>query len=223
MKRKVFWALIAFGLCAGSEPLRVEITAKVVPIRGTVSDRRATAVELSVNGERRVVNAKDGRFEAQLPLRPGVNQIEAFCAGPSGSARDGLSIYSSAPAADLEIVLVWDSGEADLDLHVTEPNGEECYAGNRRTSSGGVLQVDDTDGFGPEVYLLPVAPLGEYRIAVAYYEASRARRAAQTEARVEVRVRGGTPYERRMTFPVTLTNEGQTLEVGSVLMGRARE
>jgi uncharacterized protein YfaP (DUF2135 family) len=103
---------------------------------------------------------------------------------------------------------------------VTEPSGEECYHGNRQTASGGSLEVDDTDGFGPEIYLLPRAPLGEYRIAVAYYDAGRA---PQTEARVEVIVREGTPHERRYVFPVTFTHEDEMLEVGTFFVDRPVE
>jgi len=62
--------------------------------------------------------------------------------------------------------------------------------------------------------------VGEYRIAVAYFDAGTA---AQTEARVDVVVREGTPDEQRMTFPVTLTRQDETLEVATVRVGPAFE
>jgi len=105
-------------------------------------------------------------------------------------------------------------------LHLVEPGGEECYHGHRATAAGGVLEVDDTDGYRPEVYLLPRAPVGTYRFAVAYYDAGRA---GQTEANVEVVLREGTPAERRYQFPITLTHEGETLEVGSFLVEQPME
>jgi len=77
----------------------------------------------------------------------------------------------------------------------------------------------DRIGYGPEVYLLPRA-LGTSRFTVAYYEAGRA---PQTEANVEVVLREGTPAERRYQFPVTLTHEGETLEVGSLVVEQPLE
>ena len=46
----------------------------------------------------------------------------------------------------MQITLTWDSS-ADLDLHVTEPDGTEIYYGNRGpTASGGTLDGDDNVG-----------------------------------------------------------------------------
>lgn len=45
----------------------------------------------------------------------------------------------------VKVTLAWES-VVDLDLHVTDPNGEEIYYSHRTSASGGVLDVDDTDG-----------------------------------------------------------------------------
>ena len=42
---------------------------------------------------------------------------------------------------DLQVSLSWDSN-ADLDLHVVEPSGEEIYWNHRRSGTGGVLDLD---------------------------------------------------------------------------------
>jgi uncharacterized protein YfaP (DUF2135 family) len=140
--------------------------------------------------------------------------------GATGTAGDQVTFYAAVPPMDLQVLLTWDTDGTDLDLHVIEPSGDECYYGNRQTAAGGVLEVDDRDGYGPEVYLLPRAPIGEYRIAVAYHDAGRA---AQAEAVVEVILREGLASERRYRFPVTLTHQGETLEVGSFLVDRPIE
>ena len=55
---------------------------------------------------------------------------------------------------DPQFTLIWDS-EADIDLHVLEPGGAHIYWSNRQGAKGGELDVDDTNGFGPEnVYWL---------------------------------------------------------------------
>ena len=79
---------------------------------------------------------------------------------------DGLT---GTPDCDLRVVMAWDADETDVDLHVTEPSGEEAYYGHRRTRSGGDVSKDITDGYGPEEYLLRKAPAGAYRIRAHYF------------------------------------------------------
>lgn len=228
MKRSLGALLVVLLLAAAGDGPRVRIrtprggwtSQRVTTISGTVSDRKVTAVQLTLNGVPRTVNARSGRFEARLPAKPGSNRVEAVVPGSPAASGDHVQFWANTPPIDLQVLLTWDTDGTDLDLHVVEPSGEECYYGHRRTAAGGVLEVDDVDGYGPEVYLLPRAPLGEYRFTVAYYDAGRA---AQTEAVVEVILREGTPYERRYQLPVTLTQEGETVEVGSFLVDRPLE
>lgn len=68
---------------------------------------------------------------------------------------------------DVQITLTWDN-IADLDLHVIDPNGEEIYWNDQYSSSNGVLDVDDIDGYGPENIYWPEyeAPSGDYEVYV---------------------------------------------------------
>lgn len=224
--RAALAALLA--LAAGADPPRVKLerprggwtSQRVVAIAGTVSDRSVRRVQLTLNGRNHIANARAGRFEGRLSVEPGVNALEVSAANAAGTGRDRATFFAHPPRTDLKIALTWDTPGTDLDLHVTEPGGEECYHGNRRTSAGGLLEVDDTDGWGPELYALPVAALGEYRLSVAYYDAGRA---AKTEAQIEVVVREGSPHEERHLFQVTLTHEGELVEVGSFVVDRPIE
>lgn len=193
---------------------------RVVTIAGTVSDRALRQVRLTLNGRSHTLNARAGRFEGRLPVDPGVNALEASATNAAGTGRDRSTFFANPPRTDVKIALTWDTPGTDLDLHVTEPGGEECYYGHRQTEAGGALEVDDTDGWGPELYALPVAALGEYRLAVAYFDAARA---SKTEAQVEVVVRQRTPHERRYSFPITLTHQGELVEVGSFVVDRPIE
>ncbi|CAF3964616.1 unnamed protein product [Rotaria sp. Silwood2] len=67
---------------------------------------------------------------------------------------------------DLRIVLVWDT---DLDLHVIEPTGEECYYSHKNTANGGMISRDFTRGYGPEEYLIRKATKGTYTVRVKYF------------------------------------------------------
>ena len=71
---------------------------------------------------------------------------------------------------DVQITLRW-TNTADLDLHVLDPNGEEIYWDNDYSSSGGRLDVDDINGYGPENIYWPKneAPNGNYEVHVHHY------------------------------------------------------
>jgi hypothetical protein len=76
---------------------------------------------------------------------------------------------------EVRITLTWDNA-TDVDLHVTDPFGEEIFTGlvfggNPSSASGGQLDVDDTDGFGPENIFWPEngAPTGQYKVEVVYF------------------------------------------------------
>ena len=65
-------------------------------------------------------------------------------------------------AADLMVVVSWNTDSTDVDLHVIEPNGEECYYSHRDTAIGGHITQDVTQGYGPEMYVLKKAQKGTY-------------------------------------------------------------
>ncbi len=56
-------------------------------------------------------------------------------------------------------MITWNTDTTDVDLHVIEPSGEECFYRHRNTRrSGGRLTQDVTQGYGPEMYVLPARP-----------------------------------------------------------------
>lgn len=71
---------------------------------------------------------------------------------------------------DVHVTLTWDNA-TDVDLHVIEPNGEEIYFNHPYSASGGELDVDDIDGYGPEniFWEWGTAPHGQYTVAVRYW------------------------------------------------------
>lgn len=102
-----------------------------------------------------------------------------FPSGPGGGSTEviqGVTIK----VGDPQFTLVWDS-KADLDLHVVEPDDTHLWWRNRRSNSGGLLDVDDSDGFGPENVFWNEGigldgrrtpnhgPPGEYKWYVRYY------------------------------------------------------
>jgi len=71
---------------------------------------------------------------------------------------------------DVQVTLTWNN-EADLDLHIFDPDNNEIYWMNPSSPSGGVLDYDDIDGFGPENIYWPngEAPSGIYTVLVHHY------------------------------------------------------
>ncbi len=72
----------------------------------------------------------------------------------------------------IQISLSWDT-PTDQDLWVTDPTGTKIYYRNKYSSSGGQLDRDDLDGYGPEnIFWLSNAPDGQYNVKVNDYEYS---------------------------------------------------
>lgn len=74
---------------------------------------------------------------------------------------------------DIQITLTWDN-TSDLDLYVTDPLGETICYYNPTSASGGWLDFDDTNGYGPENVFWEnnSAPQGDYFVELDYYSGS---------------------------------------------------
>ncbi len=72
---------------------------------------------------------------------------------------------------DVQVTLSWDSS-ADIDLYVQDPMGEWIWYKHKNAQSGGWLDVDDRDGFGPEniFWQKNESPSGNYQVYVQHYE-----------------------------------------------------
>jgi hypothetical protein len=77
---------------------------------------------------------------------------------------------------DVQVTLRWDT-PVDLDLHVTDPAGEEIWYDNKLSTSGGNLDVDANGGCNTMI-ASPVenvfwpyggAPSGQYQVSVVYF------------------------------------------------------
>ena len=98
--------------------------------------------------------------------------------------------------ADLVVTITWNTDGTDIDLHVKEPTGEECYYEHTKTKIGGRITEDVTQGYGPEMYTLARAVPGKYRIRVKYYSAAATRAGTRTKVYAIVYQRWGTPNEK---------------------------
>ncbi|MDR2914281.1 MAG: hypothetical protein LBV74_05560, partial [Tannerella sp.] len=84
-----------------------------------------------------------------------------------------LSKIDSRLIADLpvqvRVVINWNKNDTDIDLWVTDPNGEKCMYSHKRTAIGGRLSNDFRGGYGPEQFLLKKAINGTYKIETNFF------------------------------------------------------
>ncbi len=105
---------------------------------------------------------------------------------------------------DLLIALSWNTDGTDVDMHVIEPSGEECFYKHPDTKIGGHLSQDVTQGYGPEMYTLPNAKPGIYRIKAKYFASDANRASTRTKVSATIIQNWGTEQERILHKTVTL-------------------
>ena len=124
----------------------------------------------AVDALARVANgAWDNRFaDIGLVALAELNATAARCdRAPDRSAIDA-SLHDALPVG-LRAVLTWDLNDTDIDLHVTDPNGETASYAKRATWQGGRMSRDFTAGYGPEEFVLKRPIPGIYKVEVHYF------------------------------------------------------
>jgi hypothetical protein len=137
-------------------------------------------------------------------------------------ARARLSSVSgeiSLGKADLVVMITWNTDNTDVDLHVIEPTGEECYYGHRVTQLGGQLTQDVTQGYGPEMYTLPSAKAGTYQVKAHYFASDRNRASARTKVYATIFEGWGTGKEKVSEKAVTLELGKQVHDIAAIRKG----
>jgi Flp pilus assembly protein TadD len=72
----------------------------------------------------------------------------------------------------LRVTLCWETDANDVDLHIIDPNGEDCFYGHKKNDQSGLeLYSDQTQGLGPEVIRADKLQNGTYHIGVNYFSA----------------------------------------------------
>jgi Mg-chelatase subunit ChlD len=110
---------------------------------------------------------------------------------------------------DLIVAISWNTDRTDIDLHVIEPSGEECFYSHNKTRSGGMLTQDVTTGFGPEMYINKKAPKGQYDLLVKYYSSDRNKLGLKTKVLVRTIRNWGTGDELEQIQTITLKSQAE--------------
>jgi|GEM_PF-1890677 len=166
---------------------------------GTV-ELNAVAVPLALLSDRK-------SFSQSIVIKSGTNtnHITGIVSQRDGTCACVDTAYTfrgNFDPLELWTELRWNTDNSDVDFHLLPPGASfpasfwtttDCYYGNRTTSWGGFLDVDDVNGRGPEHITIPtVTSQGVYRLFVHYYSAHGA---GATSAYVSVSVRNGPNEE----------------------------
>ena len=140
------------------------------------------------------------RFLRRTPAKHYSRTVAEFAA----ARRDQVAKEVDVSEADIVVTITWNTDNTDVDLHVIEPSGEECYYSHNRTRSGGSLTRDVTQGYGPEMYVLPKAPAGNYQVRAKYFADDVNRASTRTKVYATITRNWGKPGEKTEQKVVTL-------------------
>lgn len=143
------------------------------------------------------------------------NDLHSRC--PTIPLRDAGEATALALPVGLRVTLRWDLNDTDIDLHVTDPNGEEVYYAHRTSYQGGALSRDFTGGYGPEEFILRDPKPGDYTVSVVYFGSRLAQMARGATINVALQTGFGTPGLRQQSINMRLLER-----TGNVRVGRFR-
>ncbi|CAN7607904.1 VIT domain-containing protein [Polaromonas sp. LjRoot131] len=116
----------------------------------------------------------------------------------------------------LRVVMAWDSDDTDIDMWVSDPNGERASYANRLTYQGGAMSPDARGGYGPEAFSLKAAKPGKYGVEAQFYGHRQQVLSAGTTVMVRVTTGFGTPQARDEWTTLRLARGQETVRVAEV-------
>lgn len=119
---------------------------------------------------------------------------------------------------DVRVVLNWNKDNTDIDLWVTDPNGEKCMYSHKSTEIGGRLSNDFTGGFGPEQFLLKKAISGKYKIETNFFGENQATVSGPTSLMAEIFINYASGKQERQIIVFNKSKKSNTGNGDGVLI-----
>ncbi len=159
-----------------------------------------------------------GRFpEIELVTLAELNAIVATAGQPLDTSRIDARLLRNLPL-DLRVVLAWDADNTDIDLWVTDPNGEKAFYGNPLSYQGGRMSQDFTGGYGPEEFSLKVAKPGKYKVEAQFYGHRQQVVAGATTLMLTLATKFGTAEQQSKAVTLRLPGRGEVVTVGEFVV-----
>jgi Ca-activated chloride channel family protein len=156
----------------------------------------------------------DGRFpEIENIVLAEINAIIARAARPLNVSRIDPRLRASQPL-DLRVIMTWDADNTDIDMWVTDPDGEKSFYGNPLSRQGGRMSNDFTGGYGPEEFSLRFAKPGKYRVEANYYGNRQQVLAGATTLQLKLFTAFGTKAQKEQVTTLRLKDNQETVFVG---------
>lgn len=118
----------------------------------------------------------------------------------------------------LRTVLSWDADNSDMDLWVTDPNGERVYYGHTASYQGGRISRDFTGGYGPEEFVLRVPKKGRYKVEANYFGDRHQVLAGETTLMLVFSTGYGTSAQKDQRVTLRLKDKKETIAVGEFVV-----
>lgn len=144
-----------------------------------------------------------------------MNAIISAHPGETSTASIDKRLIEAMPV-DVRIVIGWTSDNSDIDLWVTDPNGEKCYYEHKETAIGGMLSDDVTQGYGPEEFRLKKAKAGNYIIEANLYGDTRQNLGGPITIRAELFTDFGKPTQKRSSINFRVETDKEVVRIGSL-------
>jgi len=156
-------------------------------ISGTVQNADSDRVIIEHNGEPTLTSlASDGSFSQLFFLATGVNTFQVLVGNAACTVRypeTPVQLNWTPPEGSdfvFRVTLTWNEGTSDPDLHTWAPDTSQHSSYHNKAITGGQLDRDDTEGFGPENFTATEVQPGRWRIAINSYDLDEATSYATT-------------------------------------------
>ena len=211
-------------LQAGHADVAVALFRKVLELApGEPQSYRDLGLALAAAGEPQkaiemlyevVVKPWHNRFpEIELITLAELNAIVATSEAKLDTSAIDPRLLKNLPL-DLRVILTWDADNTDIDLWVTDPNGEKAFYGHQLTYQGGRMSQDFTGGYGPEEFSLKQAKPGKYKVEAQFYGHRQQIVAGATTLQMKLTTRFGTRAQQEKSVTLRLAGQSEVVQVG---------
>ena len=158
----------------------------------------------------------DGRFRniQQIAINE-LNSLIELNPGKIDTSAYDKRLLGNCPV-DIRIILTWNTNDCDIDLWVTDPNGEKCFYKHPYTVIGGRLSDDITQGYGPEEFCLKKAAKGEYLIQANYYGTRSQKQLQPVVVQATIYTNFGRPNQKKQVLTLQLGNAKDVYTIGTI-------